>query len=142
MAITARARALDSALCAIAPSIKVLSRLSWPDTVIIEFLRSWRRGEPHIPEVDYSQTALPSEALSELRRIRDAADPDDPLEAYLKATADSYATAVELLANAGKPEFLELSRMLYGDPDERLPGTHLTHFEAAQQLLVFRRRVP
>jgi len=135
MPISERARQLDVALCAIAPSIKVLSRLSWPESTITDFLRSWRRGEPHIPTVTYAQNGMPDGALSELHRIRDAADPDDPLEAYLRATADSYATAVELLSNAGTPAFLELSRMLYGDPYERLPGTFLTHFEAAQQLL-------
>jgi uncharacterized protein (TIGR02421 family) len=135
MPISERARTLDTGLCAIAPSVKVLSRLSWPESAISEFLHSWRRGEPKIPAVDYSDSALPREAQRELERIRDAADPDDPIEAYLKATADSYAKAVELVSCAGTPAFLELSRVLYGDPYERLPGTYLTHFEAAQQLL-------
>jgi uncharacterized protein (TIGR02421 family) len=135
MPITERARTLDTALCAVAPSVKVLSRLSWPESAITDFLHSWRRGEPHIPEVSYSLTGLPTDAQHELERIRDAADPDDPIEAYLKATADSYARAVELVSAAGTPAFLELSRTLYGDPDERLPGTSITHFEAAQQLL-------
>jgi uncharacterized protein (TIGR02421 family) len=135
MPITERARTLDTALCAIAPSVKVLSRLSWPESAITDFLHSWRRGEPKIPDVGYSLTGLPTDAQRELERIRDAADPDEPVEAYLKATADSYAKAVELVNSAGTPAFLELSRMLYGDPYERLPGTYLTHFEAAQQLL-------
>lgn len=135
MPITERARTLDTALCAIAPSIKVLSRLSWPESVITDFLHSWRRGEPQIPEVSYSLNGLPTDAQRELERIRDAADPDDPIEAYLKATAASYASAVEMISCAGTPAFLELSRMLYGDPDQHLPGTQLTHFEAAQQLL-------
>jgi uncharacterized protein (TIGR02421 family) len=135
MPITERARTLDAALCTVAPSVKVLSRLSWPEAAINEFLYSWRRGEPKIPEVDYSDSTPPGEAQRELERIRDAADPDDPIEAYLKATADSYAKAVELVSCAGTATFLELSRLLYGDPYERLPGTYLTHFEAAQQLL-------
>jgi uncharacterized protein (TIGR02421 family) len=135
MPITERARILDTALCAVAPSVKVLSRLSWPESAIADFLHSWRRGEPTIPEVSYSTNGLPTDARRELERIRDAADPNDPIEAYIKATADSYAKAVELVSSAGTASFLELSRMLYGDPYERLPGTYLTHFEAAQQLL-------
>jgi uncharacterized protein (TIGR02421 family) len=135
MPISERARRLDTALCAIAPSVKVLSRLSWPESAITDFLHSWRRGEPHIPEVSYSLSGLPADAQRQLERIRDEADPDDPVEGYLKATADSYAKAVELLSHAGTSAFLELSRMLYGDPYGRLPGTYLTHFEAAQQLL-------
>ncbi len=135
MPISERAKKLDAALCAVAPSIKVLSRLSWPESVITSFLQSWRRGEPHIPEVSYSLDDLPVGSQRELEAIRDAADPDDPIEAYLKATAESYARAAELVSCAGQPAFLELSRHLYGDPFEVLPGTHLTHFEAAQQLL-------
>jgi uncharacterized protein (TIGR02421 family) len=135
MPISERARRLDTALCAIAPSVKVLSRLSWPESAITDFLHSWRRGEPRLPEVSYSVSGLPTDAQRELERIRDEADADDPIEGYLKATADSYAKAVELVSQAGKPAFLELSRMLYGDPYGRLPGTYLTHFEAAQQLL-------
>jgi uncharacterized protein (TIGR02421 family) len=135
MPITERARRLDAALCAIAPTVKVLSRLSWPESVIQDFLQSWRRGEPHVPEVTYFNQDLSADAESQLDRIADEADPDDPIEAYLRATADSYARAVELISQAGKPGFLELSRNLYGDPYDRLPGTYLTHFEAAQQLL-------
>lgn len=115
--------------------MKVLSRLSWPESAIGDFLHSWRRGEPQVPEISYSLGGLPADAQRELERIRDEADPGDPIEAYLKATAESYARAVELISCAGTPVFLELSRLLYGDPDDRLPGTHLTHFEAAQQLL-------
>jgi uncharacterized protein (TIGR02421 family) len=135
MPITERARRLDAELCAIAPCVKVLSRLSWPESVIQDFLHSWRRGEPHVPEVTYANPDLPADAQTQLDRIRDDADPEDPIEAYLRATADSYARAVELVSQAGKPSFLELSRNLYGDPYDRLPGTYLTHFEAAQQLL-------
>jgi uncharacterized protein (TIGR02421 family) len=135
MPISERARTLDAALCAIAPSVKVLSRLSFPESTIDQFLHSWRRGEPQIPELSYCLEGLPTDAQHELERIRDAADPDDPIEAYLRATADSYARAVEMVSCAGQPAFLELSRLLYGDPYERLPGTRVTHFEAAQQLL-------
>ena len=69
MPITERARRLDAALCAIAPSVKVLSRLSWPEPVIQQFLHSWRRGEPHIPEVTYSRQDLSTDAESQLDRI-------------------------------------------------------------------------
>ena len=139
MPISQRARQLDADLCALAPTVKVLSRLSWPEATISEFLQSWRRGEPHIPDVRHAtkeaSSGLPRGAKRELERIRDAADPSDPIEGYLRDTADSYAKAVDLISCAGTPAFLELSRDLYGDPFERLPGTAITHVEAAQQLL-------
>jgi len=126
---------LDAALCAVAPRIKVLSQLSWPETTIDAFLRSWRRGEPEIPQVEYYKNGGFAAARAELERIRDAADPQNPIEAYLGETAASYATAAQLLDATGTPDFLDLSRELYGDPYDRLPGTKLTHFEAARQLL-------
>lgn len=135
MIVSERAQRLDAALCAIAPSVKVLSRLSWPDAVIERFLASYRRGAPELPPIDTPESTLSPHAVSELERIRDACDREDPLQAYLADTADSYATAARLIAAAGTPEFLALSRRLYGDPDERVPGANLTHFEAAEQLL-------
>lgn len=135
MALSAHTRELDVALCAVGPRIKVLSRLSWPEQPIQEFLASWRRGEPHVPEVTYPKDPFFETARLELERIACAADPDDPIEAYIKRTAHSYALAAQLLNAAGTDRFLELSRQLYGDPLETLPGTEFTHFEAARQLL-------
>ncbi|HEY6725645.1 MAG TPA: flavohemoglobin expression-modulating QEGLA motif protein [Polyangiaceae bacterium] len=133
--LSATTRELDAALCGIAPRIKLLSQLSWPESSIESFLHSWRRGEPELPKVEYRKDGCFAEARTELERIRDAADPSDPIEAYLGETASSYATAARLLDAAGTPDFLEFSRELYGDPYDRLPGTRLTHFEAARQLL-------
>jgi uncharacterized protein (TIGR02421 family) len=133
--IAAHTQQLDAALCAVAPRIKVLSRLSWPEQPIEEFLASWRRGEPRIPKVSYPKDSFFQTARAELERIRDAADADDPLEAYIQRTAHSYALAAQLLDAAGTPRFLDLSRELYGDPHDLLPGTQFTHFEAARHLL-------
>jgi uncharacterized protein (TIGR02421 family) len=135
VALSAHTAKLDADLCAIGPRIKVLSRLSWPEPPIEEFLASWRRGEPQIPEVSYPRDPFFAAARVELERIRDAADADDPIEAYLKRTAHSYALAAQLLDATGTPRFLELSRELYGGPEDVLPGTQFTHFEAARQLL-------
>jgi uncharacterized protein (TIGR02421 family) len=122
-------------LCRVAPRIKVLSRMSWPDAVIDAFLVSWRRGEPELPVVEYPAKGVFADAIVELERIRDASDPTVPLEAYIRRTADSYADACHMLEAAGTPRFLEISRRLYGDPNELLPGSGYTHFQAARQLL-------
>lgn len=135
MALSAHTHELDAALCAVAPRIKVLSRLSWPEQPIQEFLQSWRRGEPHVPEVTYPKDPIFQTAIAELERIVAAADPDDPVEAYVQRTARSYSLAAQLLDAAGTPRFLELSREIYGDPLDTLPGTEFTHFEAARHLL-------
>lgn len=136
VAVHPQALALDARLCRVAPAIKVLSHISWPESTIEEFLHSWRRGEPELPSVTYPPNDTFSEARKELEDIAATADQDDTLQAFIKRTAASYAKAARMLENAGTPEFLELSRELYGDPYDRLPGTQVTHFEAARKLLL------
>lgn len=135
MAISDKAKELDAALCKVAPGIKILTELSWPETIIERFLESWRRGEPELPNIEYQRAGRYEAMRLELERIAKAADRQDPIGAYIGATADSYATAARMLDVCGTTEFLDLSRELYGDPYDRLPGTRLTHFEAARQLL-------
>jgi uncharacterized protein (TIGR02421 family) len=136
MAIGAGLLTLDDALCAVAPKIKVLSRLSWPEMVVEDFLASWRRGQPTLPQVEYPYDESFDAAQDTLIHIQNKTKGvDDPIYRYVHDTADSYAHAAELLNAAGTPRFLDISRDLYGDPYDRVPGTRLTHFEAAAQLL-------
>jgi uncharacterized protein (TIGR02421 family) len=136
MTIDARLLAQDEALCAVGPRIKVLSRLSWPEHVVEEFLADWRRGQPTLPNVEYPRDDYFDVAQDALIHIQNKTQGvDDPLYRYVHDTADSYAHAAELLNAAGTPRFLEISRDLYGDPYDRVPGTRLTHFETAAQLL-------
>lgn len=62
-------------------------------------------------------------------------DLPDPAQRFLDESAGSYRAAALMLEHAGTPSFLELSRSLYGKPDDPLPGAHATHLEAADQLL-------
>jgi uncharacterized protein (TIGR02421 family) len=113
--------ALDRRLVAIARGIRVLGELSWPTETLDAFLASYRAGEPELPQIVYPH-GLHHAQLEALHR-------------FLNDTAGSYRAAARMLETTGTPEFSELSRALYGMPTDHLPGSSLTHLEAADQLL-------
>lgn len=127
-------RALDRRLCDVAKGIRVLGMLSWPEGAVQSFVESWRRGDPKLPDVELPRANMRVEREA-LEQIIDDADEHDPLERFVADTAHSYATAAQMMEAIGTPAFTELSRALYGGPDDRLPGATLTHREAAQMML-------
>ncbi len=129
-----RARALDRRLVAAASTIKVLERLTWGERPVARFLDAWRAGNPAIPDVELEVPDL-GEARAELDAVAREADPDDPLQAFVKATAESYATAARMIESIGTPAFTELSEQVYGRPDDQVPGGVHTHDELAAALL-------
>lgn len=129
-----RATALDRRLVAAAGSVKVLAHLTWGDRPVAEFLESWRAGAPKIPEVELEVPDL-GEVRAELDAVVREADPHDPLQAFVRSTAASYATAARMLESIGTPAFTELSEALYGRPDDPIPGGRHTHGELAASLL-------
>ncbi|HJL17762.1 MAG TPA: flavohemoglobin expression-modulating QEGLA motif protein [Sandaracinaceae bacterium LLY-WYZ-13_1] len=129
-----RARALNDRLVDVAPTVRVLSSLSWPEGTVQAFLDGWRRGSPRLPTVEPTPLALDG-AVTALDAVAADADPDVPLERFVADTARSYATAARMLGQVGTPAFTTLSRSLYGGPDDRLPGAALTHRDAARRLL-------
>jgi uncharacterized protein (TIGR02421 family) len=130
----ARLRELNDRLIEIARQIRVLSILTWPEGTVQTFLEGWRRNDPKLPGV-----VLPRPDFSEEREalvgIITALDRNDPCARFLIDTAQSYKCAAQMLEGIGTEAFTDLSRTLYGAPGERLPGSKLSHREAAQMLL-------
>ncbi len=129
-----RARQLDRRLVRAAAPVRVLSTLTWGEGTIETFLAGWRAGQPRLPEITYVAPEL-ADARAELAAVVAAADLDDPLQAFVAATARSYETAAQMLEAIGTPRFTEHSRALYGSPTEHLPGGGRTHLELAESLL-------
>ncbi|MEC7526008.1 MAG: flavohemoglobin expression-modulating QEGLA motif protein [Myxococcota bacterium] len=127
-------RDLDTRLLDVAREVRVLSSLSWPEGTVRKFLISWRRGQPTLPEVTPTPRDL-GPIRAELEAIVAAADPADPMQVFVARTADSYATAARMLGAVGTPEMTECSRLLYGAPDDLMPGSELSHRRAAELLL-------
>lgn len=129
-----RAQALDRRLVAAASPIKVLERLTWGEAPVERFLDQWRAGDPRIPQVELEVPDL-GEHRAELDAVAREADASDPLQAFVKVTAESYSTAARMIESIGTPAFTELSVELYGRPDDRIPGGVHTHGEVAASLL-------
>ncbi|MBX3268703.1 MAG: DUF1704 domain-containing protein [Sandaracinaceae bacterium] len=130
----ARTTELDRRLVEAASKVNVLARLTWSEGVVEGFLASWREGAPRLPEVSLEVPDL-SDVRAELDAVARAADPSDPLQAFVRTTAESYSTAARMLESIGTPAFTELSSALYGRPDDRVPGGVHTHDELADSLL-------
>ncbi len=129
-----RVRELDRRARRAAGDVKVLRRLAWPERTVQSFLTSWRRGAPRLPKVPARARDL-SAARGALDAVIAEASPDDPLEGYVRRTAESYRDAARMVEAAGTPEFAELSRAIYGHPRDRIQGSAMTHLDAAQRLL-------
>lgn len=129
-----RLASLDARLVTIAKKIRLLGTLSWPSTLLETFLAGWRAGSPALPDVPREEP-LHDEDLVALSELRREIDSQDPIGRFLDDTAGSYAMAARMLDVRGTPEFLEIGRVLYGMPRDRLPGSALTHLDAAEQLL-------
>lgn len=130
----ARLAAHDARLVAIARQVRVLGSLSWPSHVIERFLDGYRSGRASLPE-PAAQRASHEGDLSALTALRAELDKDDPAGRFLDDTAGSYVLAARMLGVQGTAEFSEISRALYGAPSDPLPGSKLTHLDAAEQLL-------
>lgn len=125
---------LSQELRASARKVRVLSAISWPQSVATTFLEGWRRGEPKAPvPIGAVKSAAKLEAA--LSRVHAKCDIQDPIGRYLADTAESYRTAVQLLDHTGTRRFFELSRKLYGTSGGTLHGSSLTHREAADKIL-------
>ncbi|NJK32839.1 MAG: DUF1704 domain-containing protein, partial [Deltaproteobacteria bacterium] len=107
---------------------------SWPERVIAEFLDQLRRGNRTLPQVEHPPAKLEDvcDALEHLVRDCDRAD---PLQRFIAKTAESFALAAHMLRERGTPGFVARSSVLYGMPDEPMPGTDTTHLEAAKLLI-------
>ena len=125
---------LDRRLVQIARKVRVLGSLSWPSHVIDAFLAGHRKGSVALPDPPEERRDC-SRAIADLEALRQGIDQSDPFGRYLDDTAGSYSLAARMLEVQGTPAFLDISRLLYGIPGDRLPGSDKTHLDAADQLL-------
>ena len=126
-----RYAALDKRLLSAVRSIRILPTVAWPASLEDRMIGAYARGEFSLPEVVYTPPRL-SEARAELAAIARAAGGDDPLEEYLRRTADSWQVAAGMLEAAGTAEVSAPSIALYGKPGDRIPGSNRSNLDAAR----------
>lgn len=130
----ARHAALDARLVAAVRGIRLLQQVSWPQQVQYKFLLDWHAGKVALPHVEYPKLDH-ADTRAELSAIMMAADPADPLGAYLQRTAESWLVATQLLDALGTPEVTAHSIALFGRPGDPLPGDGPTNLDAARHFI-------
>jgi len=126
--------ALDARLVAAVRGIRLLQEVSWPARAQEEFLAAWRIGRIHLPKPEYRRGDW-TEVRAELEAVHEAADPDEPIGRYLRATAESWRITTRLLDAIGTHRVTAYSARLFGRPVELLPGDGPTSLEAARHFV-------
>ena len=110
----------------------------WPGPASLEnrMIAAYAKGRFALPDVTYKRPDL-SAARAELAAIEADAggsDPDDidPLGDYLRRTAESWRIAGEMLEAVGTAGVTAPSIILYGRPNDTLPGSKRSNLDAAR----------
>jgi len=125
---------LDRRLVEATRGIRLLDAVSWPASVEAAFLADWQRGCAKLPRIAYARVDH-AQTRRALDAIVAAADPADPLDDYIRRTAESWRVATELLEAIGTPAVTAHSAKLYGLPGDRVPGATLTNVDAARHFI-------
>nr|WP_196778977.1 flavohemoglobin expression-modulating QEGLA motif protein [Lysobacter silvisoli] len=125
---------LDARMVRAAREVKLLTLVSWPAGLEVQFLADYARGQATLPQIDYPRLDF-SDVRRELAAVQAEADPDHPLGVYLRESAHSWSLAAELLEALGTTRVTELSVQLFGKPDEPLPGDGPSTREAARHFI-------
>lgn len=105
--------------------IRILDLIKWDDSIKQDFFKHHARKLPAVDEAYYQKRPLPfdpDEKKEEFRGIlRDSQNQlgqYSPVTRLIKRQCDEYVRAVQMLASRGTPDFSELSKELYGSPDD------------------------
>lgn len=126
--------ALDESLVNATKSVRVLNALAWPTDAEGRFLKSWRAGNPVLPDSRLHRCDL-SDSVSDLERIAANCSDEDPVEKFLGDTARSYANAARMLGGIGTADFTRYSVKVYGRPDQLYKLQGMTAADAAKYFL-------
>ena len=125
---------LSRALMAAQTPIRVLRTLDWPQEVQQRFFAAGCRS---LPEVTYAVRPEVPAALQTLEDLARSLDPLDPAEAWLQATAESFAGAGRMLLAAGTRDFGRRSREVYGAPTDPTHDPRVTNLDLARHVVGF-----
>lgn len=106
-------------------NIRILDQIKWDETIKQDFFRNNCQQLPKINEDYYKKKPLPFEVgqkIDEFRLIlRDTHNQlgqYSPITRLIKRQCDEYVKAIQMLSARGTPVFNELSKELYGSPDD------------------------
>ncbi len=124
----------DRKLYRIGKKVEILNNLIWPLSVKRAFLKQWAKGDPRLPKIVYPKYDF-SMQRGELRQIAKQCKSEHPFSHIIKSTAQSYATALEMVEAVGTKKFLRLSSRLYGLPKDPVSSDSVSTYRAATRFL-------
>lgn len=124
---------IDRRLVEVARNLHLLGAISWPEQVIDVFLADWHKRQPRLPAVE-RPAPVARDIIDRLRALTDVPE-DEPIARFLRDTALSYLRACRIISGAGTEAGFATSCELYGTPAELLPGSSITHRQAADRIL-------
>lgn len=119
-------------LCELEQSVRILSSLSWPQSVRKRFLAADGR---QLPQVEYDRFDAVG-ILSGLTDLRQQAQrvfgSDNDIGAWLQRLLDSVEHGARLLGSIGSHDFLQHSNALFGTPERTLSDGKTTVLALAE----------
>ncbi len=114
--------------------INFLSEISWPIEIERKFRESLQKNKKINLKFNY-QNKDHSEKKNALKNLLTHLSKDDPLHIYTYQTIDSYISMIDMVQNAGTPQFQEISQKEYGVPKHLLFGSEYSHLNTAKHFL-------
>lgn len=118
-------RALSERIVEAQRPIRILDQVKWDDTIKRDFFQHKAKRLPKVDDHYYQKRALPYNAddkIEEFRGIlRDAHNQlgeFSPVTRLITRQCNEYMRALRMLSSRGTPIFVELSKELYGSPDD------------------------
>ena len=118
-------RALSERIVDAQRPIRLLDQVKWDDTVKRDFFRNKAHRLPKVDQNYYKKRPLPFDVVSKIEEFRGILrDTNNQLGEYspvtrlIKRQCDEYIRALHMLESRGTPVFVELSKTLYGSPDD------------------------
>jgi len=119
-------------LCELEQSVRILSSLSWPQSVRQRFLAA---GGRQLPQIEYDRFDAAG-ILSGLADLRQQAQrvfgSDNEIGAWLQRLLDSVEHGARLLDSIGSHDFLRHSNALFGTPERTLSDGKTTVLALAE----------
>jgi uncharacterized protein (TIGR02421 family) len=106
-------------------SIRILDQIKWDDTVKQDFFQHKGQKLPHVDAEYYKNRPLPFDVAQKMEEFRvilrdtqNQLGQYSPITRLIKRQSDEYVRAIQMLSARGTPIFNELSKDLYGSPDD------------------------
>ena len=105
--------------------IRILDQVKWDDTVKSDFFRHKAKRLPKVDEEYYQKRPLPFEPEDKIEEFRgilrdthNQLGEYSPVTRLIKRQCDEYMRTLRMLSARGTSMFVDLSKELYGSPDD------------------------